>query len=331
MRPALNGERIGGAIIFTGESMKAAMIFPGQGAQSVGMLDAWAEDNPIVRSVFKDASDVLGYDLWEVVSEGPAEKLNQTEVTQPALLAAGVAAWSSWLAEDGPQPAVMAGHSLGEYTALVAAGAIGFADAVAIVAERGRLMQAALPAGEGAMAAILGLDDATIREVCEQAAGDEVCEPVNFNSPGQVVIAGNAAAVERAGESAKEAGAKRVVPLPVSVPSHCALMREAADKLGEALAEIEISAPNIPVLHNVDGQARQEPAAIREALVAQLYSPVLWVDTIKNMQGDGVEALVELGPGKVLTGLARRIDRKLKAFPVYDDKTLKKALGELQE
>ncbi len=310
--------------------MTTAMVFPGQGAQSVGMLGDWAAGNPIIEKVYADASEVLGFDLWDVVANGPAERLDQTEVTQPALLAAGVAAWSSWLAADGPAPACMAGHSLGEYTALVAAGAIGFADAVALVAERGRLMQSALPAGEGAMAAVLGLDDETVREVCQRAAGDAVCEAVNYNAPGQVVIAGNAAAVERASEAAGEAGARRVVPLAVSVPSHCALMRGAAEALADELEKVEITAPEIPVIHNVDGRPRTEPGAIRAALAEQLYSPVRWVDSVRNMQADGVDRLLEMGPGKVLTGLSRRIDRKLEALPVFDTATLDKALGEVR-
>lgn len=311
--------------------MKAAIVFPGQGSQSVGMLGEWARDNEIIQRVFADASEALGYDLWDVVQNGPEERLNSTEVTQPAMLTAGVAAWSSWLAAGGSGPAMMAGHSLGEYTALVCAGAIGFQDAVQVVAERGRLMQAAVPAGEGAMAAILGLDDEVVIDLCAKAAEGEVVEAVNFNSPGQVVISGQAGAVDRAVAQASEAGAKRALKLAVSVPSHSSLMQDAAQKLGEKLAAIEIGAPRIPVLHNVNAASFDDPGAIREALVSQLHKPVQWVKTVNTMREAGVDTLIEMGPGKVLAGLTRRIDRSLNAYPVFDDPTMEKALAATKE
>src|SRR5690606_7356678 len=256
-----------------------AIVFPGQGSQSVGMLQELAAAFPSVRQTFAEASEALGYDLWNLVQNGPAEELNRTDITQPAMLAAGVAVWRVWQEQGGPVPAVMAGHSLGEYTALVCAGALEFAPAVRLVAERGRFMQEAVPAGEGAMAAVLGLDDDTVRSACARAAGEEVVEAVNLNAPGQVVIAGHKAAVERALEELKAAGARRAVPLPVSVPSHCALMRPAADKLADYLQQVEIKPARIPVLHNVDVQMSSDPVAIRERLVQQLYSPVHWVGT----------------------------------------------------
>ena len=309
--------------------MSLAFVFPGQGSQSVGMLAELASAFAEVGQTFEQASEALGYDLWQVVSDGPAEQLNKTHVTQPAMLAAGVATWRIWQANNGPAPAVMAGHSLGEYTALVCAGAIAFEDAVGLVADRGRFMQEAVPAGEGAMAAILGLDDQAVIEVCEKAAGGEVVSAVNFNAPGQVVVAGSAGAVARAVELAKEAGAKRAVTLPVSAPSHCALMQPAADQLAQRLAGVEIGVPSIPVLHNADVDAKDSPDAIRDALVRQLHSPVRWVETIKAMAGQGVDALVECGPGKVLAGLNKRIERRMPAYPLLDRASLDKALSEL--
>ena len=303
-----------------------SIVFPGQGSQSVGMLGALAESYPSVVETFAEASQALGYDLWRLVQEGPAEALNQTARTQPAMLAAGVAVWRVWQSEGAPAPRMMAGHSLGEYTALVCSGAIGFTDAVSLVADRGRFMQEAVPAGSGGMAAVLGLDDDQVRAVCSEAAQGEVVEAVNFNSPGQVVIAGAKAAVDRACELAKSAGAKRALPLPVSVPSHCALMRPAAERLSERLSKIAITSPTVPVLHNVNVETAQDADAIRQLLAAQLYSPVRWVETVLKMASDGVETLFEAGPGKVLAGLTKRIDKNLKGVGIYDPDTLKAAL-----
>jgi [acyl-carrier-protein] S-malonyltransferase len=303
-----------------------SLVFPGQGSQSVGMLGALAESYPQVQETYAEASQVLGYDLWQLVQSGPAEALNQTAKTQPAMLAAGIAVWRVWQAEGGPAPRMMAGHSLGEYSALVCAGALAFSDAVALVADRGRFMQDAVPAGSGAMAAILGLDDERVRAVCADAAQGEVVEAVNFNAPGQVVIAGAKPAVDRACELAKGAGAKRAMLLPVSVPSHCALMRPAAEHLGERLAGIPIASPTIPVLHNVNVETTTDPETIRELLAAQLYSPVRWVETVRAMGAAGVELLLEIGPGKVLAGLTKRIDKQLKGIGVYDSDTLHQAL-----
>lgn len=303
-----------------------AVTFPGQGSQSVGMLSDLAASFPLVRQTFEEASDVLGLDLWQLTQDGPAEELNQTQNTQPAMLAAGISVWRVWKQQGGARPALMAGHSLGEYSALVAGEAIGFADAVKLVRERGRLMQEAVPQGEGAMAAILGLGDEQVREVCEKAAQGEVAEAVNFNSPGQVVIAGSAAAIARAVDLAKEAGAKRALMLDVSVPSHCALMRDAADALYEVIQGIDIQLPTIPVIHNVNVAAARSAGEIRELLKQQLYSPVRWVETVQAMAGEGADTLLEAGPGKVLTGLARRIDRSLTGLAVFDGPSLEKAL-----
>jgi len=307
-----------------------SMVFPGQGSQSVGMLGELAKDFPLLVETFDEASEALGLDLWRLAQEGPAEQLNQTRHTQPAMLSAGVAVWRVWRAEGGPAPRLMAGHSLGEYSALVCSGVLGFADAVRLVAERGRLMQEAVPEGDGSMAAILGLADEQVRAVCAEAAGGEVVEAVNFNAPGQVVIAGTRAAVERACELAKQTGAKRALPLPVSVPSHCALMRPAAERLRERLAGIEIGRPSVPVLHNVDLTEASEPMAIRQRLEQQLYSPVRWVETVRTMADQGVETVIEMGPGKVLTGLNKRIERKLKGLALFDTDGLKLALESMQ-
>ena len=312
------------------ESMNYAFVFPGQGAQSVGMLGDLAASFPIVRHTFEEASDALGYDLWTLIQDGPEAELNRTEKTQPAMLTAGVAVYRVLADQVDLKPTAMAGHSLGEYTALTAAGAWTLADAVRLVALRGQLMQQAVPEGEGAMAAILGLSDEDVRAVCTEAAQGDVCEAVNFNSPGQVVIAGNRAAVERAQKLAQAKGAKRVVPLPVSVPSHCTLMKPAAEKLGEALADVEMAMPVVPVLHNVDAALRDDVDSIREALVAQLYQPVQWVRTIEQMKAGGVTQLFELGPGKVLTGLNRRIDRRMPITPVFDPASVEAALQQLE-
>jgi [acyl-carrier-protein] S-malonyltransferase len=303
-----------------------AMVFPGQGSQSVGMLAELGAAHEPVLATFREASQVLGYDLWALVQEGPVDMLNQTDRTQPAMLAAGVAVWRVWCAQGGARPALMAGHSLGEYSALVCAGALDFAAAVALVAERGQRMQAAVPAGTGAMAAILGLEDAQVIELCRQAEEGEVVAAVNFNSPGQVVIAGNSAAVERAMALAKAAGAKRALPLPVSVPSHCSLMKPAAEAFADSLARIDLRVPEIPVLHNVDMQARHDADAIRAALSEQLYRPVRWVETIQAMHQQGIRQCLEMGPGKVLAGLNKRIEKELETRSVYDPASLAAAL-----
>ena len=311
--------------------MSLGFVFPGQGSQDVGMLAELAEAHPEVKQTFAEAGEALGYDLWQVAQEGPEAELNRTEVTQPAMLAAGVAVWRAWQAQGGPEPAVMAGHSLGEYSALVCADSIDFATAVSLVAERGRLMQEAVPAGTGAMAAILGLDDEAVIGICEQAAGDEVVSAVNFNAPGQVVVAGHRDAVARVIAAAKETGAKRAVELPVSVPSHCALMTPASEALAGRLAQVEVRAPRIPVLHNADVAAYDDPAAIRDALARQVNHPVRWVESVEAMTGRGVDRLVEAGPGKVLVGLNKRIARRMPARPVFDPDTLAEALAEEKE
>jgi len=285
--------------------MKFALVFPGQGSQSVGMMAAYGDD-PVIRDTFAEASAALGFDLWNMVAHGPADALNQTVNTQPAMLAAGVAVYRLWLARGGAVPALMAGHSLGEYTALACAGALDFADAIRLVRLRAEAMQSAVPEGVGAMAAVLGLDDDSVRAACAEAAQGEVLEAVNFNSPGQVVIAGNKAAVERGMALAKDKGAKRALPLPVSVPSHCALMKPAAEKLHAALAAIEVRVPSVPVLHNADVAAHATADAIRDALARQLYSPVRWVESMYALRDQGVHLIAECGPGKVLAGLNKR-------------------------
>lgn len=299
-----------------------AFVFPGQGSQSVGMLDDLAAATPVVEQTFAEASDALGEDLWTLVSEGPEQELNRTDRTQPAMLAAGVAVWRALREKGAPAPSYLAGHSLGEYSALVCGGALDFAEAVRLVADRGRFMQEAVPQGQGSMAAVLGLDDQQVADVCAAAAQGEVVEPVNFNAPGQVVIAGTSAAVERAIAGAKQAGAKRAMPLPVSVPSHCALMEPAAERLAERLADVAVQAPAIPVVHNVDVALCDDPDGIRQRLVRQVHRPVRWVETVRFLGEHGVTTLVECGPGKVLAGLTRRIDKGLEGRPVYDPDTL---------
>lgn len=290
-----------------------AFVFPGQGSQFVGML---REDQAVVSGIFDEASSVLGYDLWELVEQGPAEKLNQTEFTQPALLTASVAFWR--LAQDRglPAPGVVAGHSLGEYSALVAAQVLDFADAVYLVQKRGRFMQTAVPDGEGGMAAVLGLDDDKVTEICKGLADQGVVAAANFNSPGQVVIAGQSAALLAAIEACNEAGAKRVMPLPVSAPFHCSLMRPAADKMQEVLADVTFSPPQLKVIQNVAADYCNEPELMRTNLAMQMYSAVRWSDTVRRMTADGVGRIVECGPGKVLSGLNRRIDKSLTSFNV---------------
>lgn len=304
-----------------------AMVFPGQGSQTVGMLAELAEQYPIVTETFAQASDVLGYSLWDLVQNGPEEELNKTWKTQPALLAASVAVWRVWQEKQGKMPQMMAGHSLGEYSALVCAGVIDFAAAIKLVELRGQLMQEAVPAGTGAMYAIIGLDNDAIAKACEEAAQGQVVSPVNFNSPGQVVIAGNKEAVERAGVLCKEAGAKRALPLAVSVPSHCALMKPAADKLAIALQEIEFKQPEIQVVNNIDVKAQTDANAIRDALVRQLYNPVRWTETVELIAEKGITQLLEIGPGKVLTGLTKRISKEMNAAAVNDITSLDVALG----
>ncbi|BEH72100.1 ACP S-malonyltransferase [Edwardsiella tarda] len=303
-----------------------AMVFPGQGSQSVGMLADLAAHYPLVEQTFAEASEALGYDLWSLVQQGPAEALNKTWQTQPALLTASVAIYRVWQQNHGKQPAMMAGHSLGEYSALVCAGVIDFKQAVRLVELRGQLMQQAVPEGTGAMYAIIGLDNDAIAQACADAAQGQVVAPVNFNSPGQVVIAGNKEAVERAGAACKAAGAKRALPLPVSVPSHCALMKPAADQLAEALKAISFNAPLCPVINNVDVQAVSDADAIRDALVRQLYNPVRWTESVQQMSAEGVTQLLEIGPGKVLTGLTKRIVDTMTAAAVNDCASLSAAL-----
>lgn len=288
-----------------------AYVFPGQGSQTVGMLADVAGAYPLVGETFAEASAVLGYDLWQLVQHGPAELLNETQRTQPALLTASVALYRVLAQRGVPAPKVMAGHSLGEYSALVCADAIAFTDAVHLVAKRGEYMQEAVPAGVGSMAAIIGLEDAVVVQACAEAAGDEVVAAVNFNSPGQVVIAGHKAAVERASNACLKAGAKRALPLSVSVPSHCALMQPAAEKLAVELQRITITAPKIPVINNVDVTMLTAADDIRDALVRQLYLPVRWTETVQLLASQGVVTLDEIGPGKVLTGLTKRIDKTL--------------------
>lgn len=311
--------------------MSLAFVFPGQGSQSVGMLSELANEFSQVEDTFKEASDVLGYDLWKLVANGPDTSLNQTEKTQPAMLAAGIAVWRVWQSLTNIQPDYLAGHSLGEYSALVAADVMSFSDAVKLVELRAQSMQAAVPEGQGAMAAILGLDDDTVRDLCKQAAVNAVVEAVNFNSPGQVVIAGNAEAVAKATDLAKEQGAKRALILPVSVPSHCELMKPAAEKLSAALADISLHQPAIPVIHNVNVQACNEEQGIRDLLAQQLHNPVRWVETVQYLSQQGVGTIVECGPGKVLAGLTKRIDKSITGLPMFDKPSIDKVVSVLGE
>ena len=312
-------------------NMKTAFVFPGQGSQSIGMLSALSEEFSHVNSTFAEASDALGYDLWQLVSNGTPEDLNQTDRTQPAMLAAGIAVWRCWSESSSIIPAYLAGHSLGEYTALVAAGALDFADAIQLVAARGQFMQQAVPAGTGAMAAILGLENEAVKAICAENAAHGVVEAVNFNSPGQVVIAGNAAAVDKAIASATEQGAKRAILLPVSVPSHCALMQPAAVQLTEKLANTSFNMPIIPVIHNVNVATATSTDDIRSLLAQQVQAPVRWSETVQFLAAQGVEKIVECGPGKVLAGLTKRIDKSITAFPVFDPASLEKARTALGE
>jgi len=291
-----------------------ACVFPGQGSQRVGMLADVAASERVIGDTFAEASEVLGYDLWRLAQDGPQEALNLTERTQPLILTASVALWRLWLKRGGPLPACMSGHSLGEFSALVCAGTLRFTDAVALVRNRGAYMQEAVPLGVGAMAAVLGLDDALIEQACAESASGDVVAAVNFNSPGQVVIAGHAAAVERAIAACKLLGAKRVMPLPVSAPFHTALMRPAGERLAADLSAIELAAPSVPVIHNVHAEAESDPAHIRDLLVRQIHSPVKWVGCVRQMAARGVTRVVEIGPGKVLGGLCKRIDASLECL-----------------
>ncbi len=303
-----------------------AFVFPGQGSQSIGMLAALGAAAPVVRAAFDEASQALGEDLWQLAQQGPEEKLNDTRYTQPVLLVAAVATWRAWLAAGGARPTMMAGHSLGEYSALVCAGALTLAEGVKLVAERGSLMQAAVPAGTGGMAAILGLDDDAVRTACAQVAQGEVVAAVNLNAPGQVVIAGGKAAVERAIEACRAAGAKRAIALPVSVPSHCELMRPAAGQLAVRLQSLALKVPTIAVINNVDVAVAASADAVRDALVRQLYSPVRWVETVTKLTADGANIIIECGPGKVLTGLNKRIAKDAECLCIQDPESLAAAL-----
>ncbi len=304
-----------------------AIVFPGQGSQKIGMLADLAESFNEVQDTFTQASAVLGYDLWDLVQNGEQAAINQTEVTQPLMLTASIAIWRIWIAQGGATPAMLAGHSLGEWSALVAAGVVALEDAVRLVQQRGKFMQEAVPSGVGAMAAVIGLDDESIKLACADASNtDEVAVAVNFNSPGQVVIAGHAAAIDRAIAGCKERGAKRALPLPVSAPFHTPLMKPAAEKLALLIEETVFNAPQIPVVHNVDAGTESDPQKIKALMIEQIYSPVLWVDCVETMQKNGVTTLIEVGPGKVLAGLVKRIDKSLTAFATETPDDLSSAL-----
>ena len=305
-----------------------AFVFPGQGSQSLGMLADLASVEPIVQATFAEAGEGAGADLWRISQDGPESDLNSTEFTQPALLAAGIAVWRVWRSRGGAMPVQLAGHSLGEYTALVAAGALPLADAAKLVHLRGQLMQAAAPAGTGAMAAVLGADDALVLEVCEACSGREVVVPANFNSPGQIVIGGHADAVDRALTMLAERGVRKAVKLAVSVPSHTPLMREAANRLAEAMNSLPWSAPQLPIVQNVDAEVREDIAAIRDALVRQLYLPVQWTRCVEALVARGATRIVECGPGKVLTGLVKRIDKSVDARAIGSSSDLDAALAD---
>ncbi|HAC29435.1 ACP S-malonyltransferase [Marinobacter nauticus] len=306
--------------------MKSAFVFPGQGSQSLGMLSAAAEAWPMITETFDEASNVLGYDLWHLCQHGPAEELNKTMVTQPVLLTASVALWRQWCVSDGPRPDYVAGHSLGEYSALVAAESLDFIEAVKLVQLRGELMQDAVPEGQGRMAAILGLEDSDVVSACEESAEGDVVAAVNFNAPGQVVIAGSAAAVERAIEACKAKGARKAMPLPVSVPSHCALMKGAAEQLAEALEDIRFNDAVIPVVQNVNAEPARDAEVLKANLLKQLYSPVLWTNSVQRLSTEGVGVAVECGAGKVLAGLIKRIDRSLPVHGIESPDSLAEAL-----
>ncbi|HUF22324.1 MAG TPA: ACP S-malonyltransferase [Burkholderiales bacterium] len=310
--------------------MKIAFVFPGQGSQSVGMMAAY-HDLPGLRETFTEASDALGSDLWKLVEEGPAEALDQTVNTQPAMLAAGVAVYRAWRAAGGAPPVMLAGHSLGEYSALVAAGSLAFGDAVQLVRFRAQCMQDAVPAGVGAMAAVIGLDDEAVRAACTEATtGEETAEAANYNAPGQVVVAGHKAAVERATEAANAKGAKRAMLLPMSVPSHCSLMKPASGRLRERLESTVVSAPGVPVFHNADVATHGDAAAVKSALVRQLCEPVRWVDTIRTLHANGATHIVECGPGKVLAGLNKRIAVAAQTIALTDAAAFEAALATMR-
>lgn len=306
-----------------------ALVFPGQGSQRIGMLAGIAEAWPQLKDTFGEASDALGYDMWQLIQQGEQEEINLTEKTQPILLTSSVALFRLWNRLGGPRPGLMAGHSLGEFSALVCAGALDFADAVRLVQARGQFMQSAVPVGEGAMAAILGLDDEKIEQICREVAEGACVQAVNYNSPGQVVIAGHAAAVERAIEKLKEAGAKRAMPLPVSAPFHTDLMQPAGERLAETLATITIRPPQVPVVHNVHARTESNPAAIRTLLVQQIYRPVRWTACVEFMASSGITVMVECGPGKVLSGLNKRINRSLECYTTEEKEGLENALSAL--
>jgi [acyl-carrier-protein] S-malonyltransferase len=308
-----------------------AFVFPGQGSQKVGMLAAAHEKFSVVRATFEEASEALGYDMWTLVQSGPQDALNLTETTQPVLLTSSVALWRAWLEEAGATPDIMAGHSLGEFSALVCAGALAFSDAVTLVRRRGEFMQTAVPAGQGAMAAIIGLQDSVINDICQDiASGDDgIVSAVNFNSPGQVVIAGHTAAVAAASVALKEAGAIKAISLPVSAPFHTSLMKPAGEQLAEAIADITIAPPEVPVVQNVHASTETDPEKIRTLLVEQIYSPVQWTACMQSIINSGATHLVECGPGKVLSGLARRIDKSLQCYSIENPETLAATAAEL--
>jgi len=312
------------------DGMNIVVVFPGQGSQSIGMLSDYSESWPLIKETFQEASDVLGYDTWDIVCNGPIEKINKTEITQPIMLAADTAVMRVMAQQCMLTPMVFAGHSLGEYAALVAAESLDFVDAIKLVSKRGQLMQSAVPEGEGAMAAIIGMNDDPVIQICQQVSSDlgSPVEAVNFNSPGQVVIAGATAAVEKAMELLKEEGAKRALPLPVSVPSHSSLMKPAADELAEYLKDVTINTPKIQVIHNVDAKSHDDPDDIRNALALQLYNPVQWTHTIQIIS-DGADVVVECGPGRVLAGLTRRINKEVSSFSLDSLTSMQKFLDSM--
>jgi [acyl-carrier-protein] S-malonyltransferase len=303
-----------------------AFVFPGQGSQKIGMLASLASINTVVLDTFSEASEALGYDLWELVQSGEQEAINLTERTQPILLASSVAIWRLWQEKSGPSPSLLAGHSLGEWSALVCSGVLGFTNALKIVRARGAYMQEAVPLGVGAMAAILGLDDQAVMDACNTARQGEVVDAVNFNAPGQIVIAGSALAVERAIELCKASGAKRVLPLPVSAPFHTSLMHPAAENLADLVNSTVFSTPQIPVIHNVHAQTESNPDAIKALMLEQIYKPVMWVDCVNELKAQGGKILIECGPGRVLNGLSKRIDRELTSYATDDLASLENAL-----
>ncbi len=313
------------------KTAKIAFVFPGQGSQTVGMLDAYADSYPLVAEIFEEASDALGRDLWTLVHKGPSEQLALTENTQPAMLVSGYAVWRIWQLQSDLRPIIMAGHSLGEYTALVASGSLAFAEAVKLVADRARYMQEAVPSGQGGIAAILGMQDAAIEQLCVDLAGNQVLQPVNYNAPGQVAVAGHQQAVQRLVEAAPRAGARKAIVLPISVPVHSTLMTPAAERMAQRLQTATIVSPKIPVLHNYHVQTEKDPEQIRQVLAHQINSPVPWVKTISSICESGVSCLLECGPGKTLTGLNKRINRVIPTYPLATPDLLVKALQAVSE